>query len=101
VPGPECCPFLMNPPFRSLLMPMPQGFPAYVGLGPEQAFIPYFLALLAWVCSALIAVFQWPIAALVRRWRGTKTELQKEEMKSETTETAAVETNRAGSPNKP
>ncbi len=101
MPGPECFPFLMNPPLSSLLMPMPRGLPAYVGLGPEQALIPYFLALLAWVGAALIAVLQWPIAALLRRRRGAKTELQKETLKSEAPGPAAVETTSEGSPNKP
>jgi membrane protein YqaA with SNARE-associated domain len=42
---------------------------AYLGLGPEQQFIPYFLALLAWVGAMFGAVLQWPIAALLRRFR--------------------------------
>jgi hypothetical protein len=85
----------------SSLMPMPNPLPAYGGLGPEQAFIPYFLALLAWVGAALIAVLQWPIGAMLRRWRWAKTELQKETPKSEALGTAAVETTSEGSPNKP
>ena len=100
MPGPECFPFLQNTPLNSFLMPMPNTLPAYVGLGPEQAFIPYFLALLAWVGAALIAVLQWPIGALLRRWRGAKTALQKEALKSEAPGTAAVETTREGSANK-
>jgi hypothetical protein len=91
----------MSSPLISLGMPMPHGLPAYVGLGPEQALIPYFLALLAWVGAALIAVLQWPIAALLRRWRGAKTALQTEALKPAATGTAAVETTREGSPTKP
>ncbi len=46
-----------------------QGVLAYVGLGPGQEFIPYFLALLALVWAALSAVAQWPLGLLVRGLR--------------------------------
>jgi hypothetical protein len=101
VPGPECFPFVMNTPLISSFMPMPRGLPAYVGLGPEQAFIPYFLALLAWVGAALIAILQWPIAALLRQWSVSNTDLQKETLKSDAPGTAPVDTTREGSPNNP
>jgi hypothetical protein len=45
---------------------------AYVGLGPGQEFIPYFLALLAFVWAAAIAILQWPFLALIRLIRGRK-----------------------------
>jgi hypothetical protein len=45
---------------------------AYLGLGPEQDLIPYFLALLAWVGGSLIAILQWPFSALLRRLRKAK-----------------------------
>ena len=47
----------------------PEGFGmfGYVGRGPGQEFIPYFLALLAFIWAALIAVLQSPLMpALVR-----------------------------------
>jgi hypothetical protein len=47
----------------------PDGLLAYVGLGPGQEFIPYFLALVAWVGAACVAVLQWPVASLLRRLR--------------------------------
>jgi hypothetical protein len=43
---------------------------AYLGLGPGQEFIPYFLALLAFIWAAVIAVVQWPFFALLRLIRG-------------------------------
>jgi hypothetical protein len=45
---------------------------AYLGFGPGQEFIPYFLALLAFVWAAVIAVLQWPFLALVRLIRGKR-----------------------------
>ncbi len=57
-------------------MPVPDFLLAYVGLGPGQELIPYFLALLAWVAGALAAIFQWPISALLRRLRGARGGLQ-------------------------
>jgi hypothetical protein len=83
----------------SFPVPGPHGLHAYVGLGPEQALIPYFLALLAWVGAALIAVLHWPIAALLRRRKRVKTDLPTEAPTSEATGTAAPETTREGSPN--
>jgi hypothetical protein len=55
-----------------LLTPPPGGLFAYVGLGPGQEFLPYFLALLAWVGASLIAVFKWPFVSLLRRLRGSR-----------------------------
>jgi hypothetical protein len=61
VPGPD---------FLSLMVPAPHPLPsavlAYVGIGPGQEFIPYFLALLALVGTALGAVVRSPFAALAR-----------------------------------
>jgi hypothetical protein len=58
VPGPECFPVLAAGPL------------AYVGLGPGMEFFSFFLALLAWVGAALLAVLQWPLSRLLRRlWR--------------------------------
>jgi len=99
VPGLENFSFLMTSLSISCSVPDSHGLPAYVGLGPEQALIPYFLALLAWVGAALIAVLQWPIAALLRRRKRAKTDLPTEAPKSEATGTAAPETTREGSPN--
>jgi hypothetical protein len=62
VPGPETLAYLTIPRAAA-------GLPAYVGLGPGQEFIPYFLALLAWAGAALFAILQWPVAALLRRLR--------------------------------
>ena len=42
----------------------------YVGLGPGQELIPYFLALLGFIAAAVIAVVQWPFLALTRLIRG-------------------------------
>jgi hypothetical protein len=64
VPGPEHCVVV-----ASLLGSSPDGLLAYVGLGPGQEFIPYFLALLAWVGAAFVAVLRWPVGALLRRLR--------------------------------
>ena len=57
-------------------MPAPEWFgplpisPGYVGPGPGMEFLPYALALLGWAAAALIAVLQWPFAALFRRLTG-------------------------------
>jgi hypothetical protein len=45
---------------------------AYLGLGAGQEFIPYFLALLAFVWAAVIAVLQWPFFALLRLIRARR-----------------------------
>jgi hypothetical protein len=45
--------------------------PAY-GPSPGMEFIPYFLALLAWVGVALAGVLLWPISVLLRRLRRTR-----------------------------
>jgi hypothetical protein len=42
----------------------------YVGLGPGQELIPYFLALVGFVFAAVLAVVQWPVLVLLRRFRG-------------------------------
>jgi hypothetical protein len=42
---------------------------AYVGLGPGQEFIPYFLSLIGFVGAALLAVIQWPFFGLLRWFR--------------------------------
>jgi hypothetical protein len=55
-----------------LASPAPHGLFAYVGLGPGQEFLPYFLALLAWVATSLIAVLKWPLLTLFRRLRGVR-----------------------------
>jgi hypothetical protein len=57
---------VLLPPLLGLLA-APGGLLAYVGLGPGQEFIPYFLALLAWAGAAFLAVLQWPLVALYRR----------------------------------
>jgi hypothetical protein len=38
---------------------------AYVGLGPGQELIPYFLALVGFAGAALLAVLQWPLRILL------------------------------------
>jgi hypothetical protein len=55
----------------------PGGLLAYVGLGPGQEFIPYFFGLLAWAGAAFLAILQWPLFALLRRFRRDR-EVQKE-----------------------
>ena len=45
---------------------------AYVGLGPGQEFIPYFLALLGFVGALFVAVVQWPAAVVLRFLRRLK-----------------------------
>jgi hypothetical protein len=40
---------------------------AYVGLGPGQEFIPYFLGLLGVIGTVVVAAVQWP-AITVLRW---------------------------------
>jgi hypothetical protein len=46
---------------------------AYVGLGPGQEMIPYFLALLGLVGTALATVFRAPLAALRRSFFRSRT----------------------------
>jgi hypothetical protein len=58
---------------------------AYVGLGPGQEFIPYFLALLAFVWAAAIAILQWPFLALIRLVRGRKSCVASESAHAATT----------------
>lgn len=48
-------------------LPFSTGLWAYVGLGPGQEFIPQFLVLLSFAATALLAIIQWPIAALLSR----------------------------------
>ena len=45
---------------------------AYIGLGPGQELIPYFLALLGFMGAALLAVVQWPIVMVIRLFRKDK-----------------------------
>jgi hypothetical protein len=42
---------------------------AYVGLGPGQELIPYFLTLLGFMSMALFAVLQWPMQLVMRLFR--------------------------------
>ena len=51
---------------------MPENLLAYVGLGPGQELIPYFLALLGFMGAALLAVLQWPIQMVMRLFRKDK-----------------------------
>jgi hypothetical protein len=53
---------LNGPSFQGVLL-------AYFGLGEGFELIPYFFALLSFAGMALIAVLQWPFAALARRFR--------------------------------
>lgn len=56
-------------------LPGPRGPFAYVGLGPGQEFLPYFLALMGFIGAALLAIIQWPLLALRRllaRARGAR-----------------------------
>jgi hypothetical protein len=46
----------------------------YVGPGPGQELIPYFLALLGFLLTAALAVVQWPFLALWRLIRGQPAE---------------------------
>lgn len=46
----------------------------YVGPMAGQEFIPYFLALLALVWAAAVAILQWPFFALMRLIRGRRPE---------------------------
>jgi hypothetical protein len=41
----------------------------YIGLGPDQSLIPYFLAMLAWAGTALGAVVWVPLTRILRRLR--------------------------------
>jgi hypothetical protein len=65
---------------RGLLLMVPDAFCsalgmlAYVGLGPGQEFIPYFLALLVGAGTVCLAILQWPFLALRRRLRGQRAE---------------------------
>ena len=43
--------------------------PAYVGPSPD--FIPYFLGMLAWAGTALVAILAWPLSILIGRFRET------------------------------
>jgi hypothetical protein len=57
---------------------MPQNLPAYVGLGPGQELIPYFLALLGFMGAALLAILQWPIVMVMRLFGKGKPAAQEE-----------------------
>ncbi|HEV3006545.1 MAG TPA: hypothetical protein VGX78_18895 [Pirellulales bacterium] len=50
----------------------PGGLLAYFGLGPGAELIPYFMALLGFAGAAFLAVVQWPLQALYRRFSRTK-----------------------------
>jgi hypothetical protein len=51
---------------------MSENLIAYIGLGPGQELIPYFLALLGLMGAALLAVLQWPIVMVMRLFRKDK-----------------------------
>jgi hypothetical protein len=74
VPGPNWVLLALAPLACFLSAVGKGGVLAYVGLGPGQEFIPYFLGLLAWAGAAFLAILQWPIVALFRRLskRGNK-----------------------------
>jgi hypothetical protein len=67
MPGLDGCLFLVVPATLSSALAVPFGLLAYVGLGPGQEFIPYFLALLVGAATACLAILQWPFLALRRR----------------------------------
>jgi hypothetical protein len=64
--------------FLWLIAPCPAGLWAYVGLGPGQEFIPQFVAMLGFVATALLAILQWPLAALLSRLAARKKARSKE-----------------------
>ena len=59
---------------------------AYVGLGPGQEFIPYFLAMLGLIGGALLAILQWPLTVLFCLFRRTKGDAKSSPLTSPTTE---------------
>jgi hypothetical protein len=67
---------------------------AYVGL-PGQEFLPQFFGLLAWAAAAFLAILQWPIIALWRRF--SKRKEVKDEPKSEPARTEIQESPGEGS----
>jgi hypothetical protein len=73
---------------------------AYVGLGPGQELIPYFLALLGVVGTALLAVLQWPITAFFRYFSKARG-AQKELTKDQPTTAAVPENPGEATPDKP
>ncbi len=96
--GPSCLLFLAVP--LTLSASVPGGMLAYVGLGPGQELIPYFLALLAWLGGAIIAILQWPISALLRRlWRAKRSD--KDGLKNEPATANVTESAGEGSQDKP
>jgi hypothetical protein len=58
---------------------LPAGLFGYVGLGPGQEFIPQFVALLSFAATALLAVLQWPITALLSRLSRARKEARKKQ----------------------
>jgi hypothetical protein len=64
--------FLVAPLAVSSPPPAPGGLLAYFGLGPGAELIPYFMALMGFAGAAFLAVVQWPIQALYRRFSRTK-----------------------------
>ena len=81
MPAPELFPLVMFPTSIASLAPRMDIVLAYAGLGPAQQLLPHFLALLAVVGAAVVAVVQWPLSALWRRLTqlrsGVKGELPK------------------------
>ncbi len=82
MPGPSGLLFVVVPLWFSFPLAVPHGLLAYVGLGPGQELIPYFMALLAWVGAAVGAILLWPITTLFRRLRKAKGD-HKHELKNE------------------
>jgi hypothetical protein len=68
VPGPSWSLFLLVPLTYSWSADTAGGVLAYVGLGPGQEFIPYFLGLVAWAMAALLAILRWPLIALFQHF---------------------------------
>jgi hypothetical protein len=72
VPIPDCCFILVSAEVPTSALADSFGLLGYVGLGPGQEFIPYFLALLAWAGAACLAILLWPLRALRQRLARTR-----------------------------
>jgi hypothetical protein len=86
VPGLDCCLFLAVPDALAPTFAGSWSLLGYVGLGPGQELIPYFLSLLAFAATALLAILQWPLLALRRRLSRARGS-QGEERKNDSTAT--------------
>jgi hypothetical protein len=95
VPSPDWFAFLELPVSFSFPPSAAPDLLAYFGLGPGAELIPYFVALMGFAGAAFLAVVQWPIQVLLRRFTRTKN-ASDDDRNDEAVETSTNEAPSAG-----